>query len=39
MNFRHIDDLTTDELTTVLNRAGTIKADYEESGACDLLDG
>ncbi|PSQ30487.1 ornithine carbamoyltransferase [Halobacteriales archaeon QS_9_67_15] len=39
MNFRDIDDLTTDELTTVLDRAGTIKADYEESGASDLLDG
>jgi ornithine carbamoyltransferase len=39
MNFRDVDDLTTDELTTVLDRAGTIKADYEESGACDLLDG
>ena len=39
MNFRDVDDLTTDELTTVLDRAATVKADYEESGACDLLDG
>ena len=39
MNFRDIDDLTTDELTTVLDRAATIKTDYEANGASDLLDG
>jgi len=39
MNFRDVDDLTTDELTTVLDRAAAVKADYEENGACDLLDG
>jgi ornithine carbamoyltransferase len=39
MNFRDIDDLTTDELATVLDRAATIKTDYEANGASDLLDG
>ncbi|WP_459193661.1 ornithine carbamoyltransferase [Halosimplex sp. J119] len=39
MNFLDVDDLTTDELATVLDRAATIKADYEESGASDHLDG
>ena len=39
MNFRDIDDLTTDELATVLDRAATVKTDYEANGASDLLDG
>ncbi|WP_436925541.1 ornithine carbamoyltransferase [Halosimplex amylolyticum] len=39
MNFLDVDDLTTDELAAVLDRAATIKAAYHESGATDLLDG
>jgi ornithine carbamoyltransferase len=39
MNFLDVDDLTTDELATVLDRAATIKADYEANGASDHLDG
>ncbi|WP_415379321.1 ornithine carbamoyltransferase [Halosimplex sp. TS25] len=39
MNFLDVDDLTTDELATVLDRAATIKADHETNGASDLLDG
>ena len=39
MNVRDVDDLTTDELATVLDRAATIKTDYETDGASDLLDG
>ncbi|WP_436930172.1 ornithine carbamoyltransferase [Halosimplex halobium] len=39
MNFLDVDDLTTDELAAVLDRAAAIKADYRETGASDLLDG
>ncbi|WP_436908798.1 ornithine carbamoyltransferase [Halosimplex marinum] len=39
MNFLDVDDLTTDELAAVLDRAAAIKADYRETGATDLLDG
>jgi len=38
-NFLDVDDLTTDELATVLDRAAGIKADYRETGPSDLLDG
>ncbi|WP_123535764.1 ornithine carbamoyltransferase [Halosimplex salinum] len=38
-NFLDVDDLTTDELTAVLDRAAAIKADYREHGSTDLLDG
>ena len=38
-NFLDVDDLTTDELTAVLDRAAAIKSDYRATGASDLLDG
>ena len=38
-NFLDVDDCTTDELATVLDRAAAIKADYREHGATDLFDG
>jgi len=38
-NFLDVDDLTTDELATVLDRSADIKADYRANGASDLLDG
>jgi len=39
MNFLDVDDLTTDELAAVLDRAATIKADYRETGPSDHFDG
>jgi ornithine carbamoyltransferase len=38
-NFLDVDDLTTDELATVLDRSATIKADYRTNGANGTLDG
>jgi len=38
MDLLDVDDLTTDELTAVLDRAADIKADYEAGDADDLLD-
>jgi len=38
-NFLDVDDCTTDELATVLDRAAAIKADYREHGGTDLFDG
>ncbi|MEF8850930.1 MAG: ornithine carbamoyltransferase [Haloarculaceae archaeon] len=39
MNFLDVDDLTTDELDTVLSRAADIETDYRANGASDELDG
>jgi ornithine carbamoyltransferase len=39
MNFLDVDDLTADELATVLDRAAELKADYRESGPSDHFDG
>jgi len=38
-NFLDVDDLTTDELATVLDRSAAIKADYRTNGANGTLDG
>jgi len=38
-NFLDVDDLTTDELATVLDRSAAIKADYRANGANGTLDG
>ena len=38
MDILDVDDLTTDELATVLDRAAAIKADHGEGSTSDLLD-